>query len=312
MICQKPTSSWAKTARWRLIDVDSYQVKGNGRVYRCCVGTPEYTPAEHHLVDFSTVDRLPQSDAFGLGCLTFQLLVGPGNHSFAATCQGSGKPLTVVERIELGIWAYSGDHPDYVPRTAAPFDLLHPVLQPLVERCFVDGHVDPLKRPLPAEWVSALVEVQQDTDFVTHVAPQLETAAHAKHAAAVAKSLQTHVHAPRAGSRVGKRTQWTSRGSKLPSPGKRRFRFAAPKLTTLWIVALVAAALAATVVAWVLLHRVLNSVYLHKRGEHTLPTPALYQAIADQGVPLPRYRSMFPEFDSSQTVSQQPLQEKTK
>ncbi len=295
-----------------LIDVDSMQISRDGHTYRCCVGTGEYTPAELHGPEFSSVDRIPQSDVFGMGSLVFQLLVGPGNHPFVAHYLGNGNSLTLLQRIEQGVWAYSGNHPEYVPRTAAPFCLIHPVLQPLMEACFVDGHVDPLKRPLPADWINALSEVQQDADFVTHIAPQLETAAHAEHAATVAQVLQSYVHAPHAGSRVGKRTQLHCASPIRQSPRNRRFRFAVFNRRTLQAAAVVTVVLAVAMTGWWLLPRTPSSVYLKKRGEHTLPTPAMYEAITEQGDPLPRYRSMFPEFDSSQTAGHHTSQEKTK
>lgn len=179
-----------KDASVCLIDVDSMQITRAGFTYRCSVGAPEYTPPELHGTDFASVDRTVQHDAFGLACLIFQLLVGPGNHPFAARYIGTGNQLGVIQRIEQGIWAYAGVYPDYVVRTAAPLDLLHPVLQRLARASFLDGHTDPRLRPLPADWLSGLAEVNQDTDFLQNIAPQLENEARQKHAASVAASMR--------------------------------------------------------------------------------------------------------------------------
>ena len=60
-------------ARVTLIDTDSFQVRDpqNGRIYRCLVGTPEYTPREMQGRDFASVDRAPAHDYFGLAVLIF-------------------------------------------------------------------------------------------------------------------------------------------------------------------------------------------------------------------------------------------------
>src|SRR5438093_919042 len=58
-----------------LVDTDSFQVKAAERVFRCRVGSAEYTPPELQGARFADIDRGPQHDAFGLGVLIFQLLM---------------------------------------------------------------------------------------------------------------------------------------------------------------------------------------------------------------------------------------------
>ncbi len=67
-----------------LVDTDSFQVRDpqDGRVYRCPVGTAEYTPPELQSCDLSTVDRTSQHDCFGLAVIIFSILM-EGTHPFA-------------------------------------------------------------------------------------------------------------------------------------------------------------------------------------------------------------------------------------
>ena len=90
-----------------LMDTDSFQVRDpqNGVIYRCHVGTPEYTPSELQGRDFASVDRAPEHDLFGLAVLIFQLLM-EGTHPFAGTFQGRGEPPPLAERIDVGWFPY--------------------------------------------------------------------------------------------------------------------------------------------------------------------------------------------------------------
>lgn len=73
--------------RAALIDSDSFQIRANGKVFRCRVGVPEFTPPElQGVTSFSSIDRTTNHDNFGLAILIFQLLLG-GRHPF------SGVPL---------------------------------------------------------------------------------------------------------------------------------------------------------------------------------------------------------------------------
>ena len=58
----------------RLIDCDSFQIQGKGKLFRCNVGVAEYQPPELQGRDFSRIERLPQHDLFGLAVMIFQLL----------------------------------------------------------------------------------------------------------------------------------------------------------------------------------------------------------------------------------------------
>ena len=60
-----------------LVDTDSFQVREaqNGHVFRCPVGTPQFTPPELQNKPFASIDRAPENDRFGLAVLIFQLLM---------------------------------------------------------------------------------------------------------------------------------------------------------------------------------------------------------------------------------------------
>ena len=73
--------------RAALIDSDSFQIRANGKIFRCRVGVPEFTPPElQGVTSFSSIDRTENHDNFSLAILIFQLLLG-GRHPF------SGVPL---------------------------------------------------------------------------------------------------------------------------------------------------------------------------------------------------------------------------
>jgi DNA-binding helix-hairpin-helix protein with protein kinase domain len=153
----------APTALTTVVDTDSFQVWDavKGTIYRCRVGKPEFTPPEMQGKNFSLTDRTPQQDAFPLAILIFELLM-EGTHPFAGTYKGQGEPPAYEQRIAAGHFPYSYDpNIPYTPKTIAPpFELLHPSLQHLFMRCFVDGHIDPKLRPDPQAWQWALEEAE--------------------------------------------------------------------------------------------------------------------------------------------------------
>ena len=65
-----------------IIDTDSFQVKNpkNGKVYRCLVGSPGYTPPELMGKDFASIEQTEVHDRFRLGIIIYQLLFGGNNH----------------------------------------------------------------------------------------------------------------------------------------------------------------------------------------------------------------------------------------
>jgi DNA-binding helix-hairpin-helix protein with protein kinase domain len=153
----------APTALTTIVDTDSFQVWDGprGTIYRCRVGKPEFTPPEMQGKNFSITDRTAHQDAFPLGILIFELLM-EGTHPYAGTFKGQGEAPPYEQRISAGHFPYSyNPNTPYTPKTIAPpFEMLHPTLQHLFMRCFVDGHIDPKLRPDPQAWQWALEEAE--------------------------------------------------------------------------------------------------------------------------------------------------------
>ena len=150
-----------------VIDIDSFQVKEehDGQIifYPCPVGRPEYTPPELQGKRFKGEVRQPEQDAFALAVLIFQLLLG-GSHPFRTIWLGNGNPPPIEEKIFLGLFPYAKATARglVAPPPTLSLDILHPPLANLMLRCFVDGHDNPKKRPLPAEWENTLKEAEKN------------------------------------------------------------------------------------------------------------------------------------------------------
>lgn len=151
----------------RLVDTDSFQVRDrNGRIFRCSVGVPDYTPPEMCHKDLSKIDRNTNQDAFGLGVLIFQLLM-EGFHPFSGAPKN---PAFSVQQpimeycIEHGIFPYDSKSQNSYdpPPNAHDFTSLHPAVQKLFIKCFIGGHSDPSSRPSAAEWYNALGVARDD------------------------------------------------------------------------------------------------------------------------------------------------------
>ena len=141
-----------------LVDCDSFQVRDPaGRIYRCEVGVPEYTPPELQGRSFRDIDRDANHDRFGLAVLIFHMLM-MGRHPFSGLWQGSGE-MPIEKAIAEGRYAYargwaSGMKP---PPNTPPLALIDPSILDLFERAFAPaGRSGPPARPTPAEWEAAL------------------------------------------------------------------------------------------------------------------------------------------------------------
>ncbi len=146
-----------------LVDTDSFQVQdSNGKIYRCPVGVPDYTPPELQSQRLDSVDRTTNHDNFGLAVIIFQLLM-EGFHPF----MGLPKEPTLcsfeeiyLHNIKQGIFPYQRNYEFNPPPGAPLFKTLHPEIQNLFFRCFVDGHHNPSSRPTPLEWLDALEKAE--------------------------------------------------------------------------------------------------------------------------------------------------------
>jgi len=148
----------APNALISLIDCDSFQVPDSaaGKTYRSPVGKPEYTAPELSGKRFSDVDRTFASDSFALAVLLFQLLM-EGTHPYQARGRLVENAPSTESKILLGHFPYGVRGKDIAPPDhAPPFEMLHPEMQKLFERCFARGHRSPDQRPTPREWYSVL------------------------------------------------------------------------------------------------------------------------------------------------------------
>jgi DNA-binding helix-hairpin-helix protein with protein kinase domain len=143
------------TGTARLIDCDSFQVRGDGVVYPCEVGVARFTPPElqnRHL----RVERSSGHDAFGLAVLLFHL-VYLGRHPFDGVYLGHGE-MTSERAIAEFRFAYGRDAaarqikppPIHLPFKAAPLQITE-----LFERAFSPAAVKG-GRPTASEWSAAL------------------------------------------------------------------------------------------------------------------------------------------------------------
>jgi hypothetical protein len=137
-----------------LIDTDSFQITDGSTVYRCLVGTPEFTPSELYGTPFAQIDRSEEHDRFGLGVLIFLLVYG-GIHPFSGVWK-RGNPPEIGELICQGQYVYAPRSRLKPGPLHLPEDLVHPDVKTLFRRCFIDGHSNPLNRPSAAEWRIAL------------------------------------------------------------------------------------------------------------------------------------------------------------
>jgi serine/threonine protein kinase len=149
----------APNALTTLIDCDSFQIKdrGTGRVFYTRVGTGEYLPPELMGVDFKKgdYDRY-YSDLFALGILIFKFLMS-GFHPYQAKGPLVDDAPSTEEKIKKGYFAYSGKYKGVKPPDSAPpYDIIPPSIQELFDKCFIEGHKEPPKRPAAKEWFDAL------------------------------------------------------------------------------------------------------------------------------------------------------------
>ncbi|WP_027404612.1 protein kinase domain-containing protein [Aphanizomenon flos-aquae] len=140
-----------------IIDTDSFQVKNpkNGKVYRCLVGSPGYTPPELMGKDFDIIEQTEIHDRFRLGVIIYQLLFGGNNH-FQGKWTGAGEPPEPDEIIRRGLWLYSPNSLIEPVARTIPMIIVHPAIRECFLKCFNDGHKNPNLRPTAREWLEAL------------------------------------------------------------------------------------------------------------------------------------------------------------
>jgi DNA-binding helix-hairpin-helix protein with protein kinase domain len=152
-----------------IIDTDSFQVPyGNGNAYRCAVAQDGFLAPEFVGKDLRAVNRTIESDCFALAVLIFNLLM-MYNHPFDAEYIGNGNPPAITDRIVAGHFPHArpGDRVRgaYRPMDLPPFGVLHPGIQDLFWKCFLDGHSDARRRPTAVGWMAALETAERQLTF---------------------------------------------------------------------------------------------------------------------------------------------------
>ncbi|MEH2292422.1 eIF2A-related protein [Nostoc sp.] len=140
-----------------IIDTDSFQVRNpvNGKIYRCPVGSPDYTPPELIDQDFSSIDQTEVHDRFRLAVIIYQLLFG-GQTLFTGNWIGAGEIPETNELIRQGLWLYAPNSLIQPVDRTIPLEIVHPEIQRCFLRCFNDGYKNPNLRPTARDWVQAL------------------------------------------------------------------------------------------------------------------------------------------------------------
>jgi len=158
----------SNTAMVTLVDCDSMQVpRADGTTFRCAVGTPEFTPGELQGMSFAAIDRSWVHDSFALTALIFQLLM-EGIHPFAGVWRGKGDAPSLFENIRKGAFPYAKLSDLAPPLAALPFETLPLAIQALFQRCFIEGHTRPIRRPPAHEWLQVLSEAEQHLSQCQH------------------------------------------------------------------------------------------------------------------------------------------------
>ena len=144
-----------------VVDTDSFQVSNRktGQIFRCPVGTADFTPPELQGANFREIDRRHEHDLFGLAVLLFQLLMS-GEHPFdGATDREDHGAWDRGERIRRRTnFPFGPEHTPFRKRPAAPpLSSLDQELQTLFVRCFSEGMHHLAKRPDAATWHAALI-----------------------------------------------------------------------------------------------------------------------------------------------------------
>lgn len=145
----------SKKATVTLIDADSFQIYTNGQLYRCLVGTEEYTPPElHGTNNYGDIARTIDHDCFGLAVHIFQLLffAHPYSGVPAKNVEGS-----LGDYIAANRFAYSLRRSMHTGMAPPPYRITLDVFPDAISHLFETAFdVKPLRRPRAKDWVIAL------------------------------------------------------------------------------------------------------------------------------------------------------------
>jgi len=162
-----------------LIDVDSFQVNINGKLFTCDVGTPLFTPPELQSRPFRGLVRTANHDLFGLAVILFHLLF-MGRHPYAGVWRGPGD-MPIERAIAENRFAYGTNAARFQigrPPATLQLDAFGPAIASLFESAF-SAAPNP-KRPTATEWIGALgalaQSLQQCTKSQAHFYPKQSSA----------------------------------------------------------------------------------------------------------------------------------------
>jgi len=152
-----------------IIDCDSFQVRDpdTGEIFPSPVGKPEYTAPElsDQAKRYEDMKRTPESDAFALAILLFELLM-----ENMSPYQGKGPALSdapsTSAKLKKGLFPYISENKGVEPPPyAPPFKILHPHLKDLFIHCFDEGHGRPDQRPTAGEWFRVFKSLKDEDEF---------------------------------------------------------------------------------------------------------------------------------------------------
>lgn len=141
-----------------LIDADSFQFRLNGKIYRCVVGVPDFTPPELHRTNLENVVRTIEHDNFSLAVAIFHLLF-MGRHPYAG--QQKGPDISLGEAIAQNRFAFSLKRRSATqtmpPPGALTMDLFSKLVSDAFERAF---GLNPSARPNASDWIGVLTNLE--------------------------------------------------------------------------------------------------------------------------------------------------------
>jgi DNA-binding helix-hairpin-helix protein with protein kinase domain len=148
-----------------LMDTDSFQVPRGGRGhYACLVGDALYWPPELLDVDLAKhAGSREASDRYALGVLLFQLFMD-GLRPYQSRGSAVSGLESLADKTRAGHYPWASPKRGVLepPASAPDYRALPKPIRAAFERCFVDGHRKPSKRPSADEWYAALAKVRDN------------------------------------------------------------------------------------------------------------------------------------------------------
>ena len=138
----------------KLIDCDSFQVRGNNNIkYYCEVGVAQFTPPEIQNAKNFKMERIPNHDNFGLAILIFQLLF-MGRHPFSGVFHGKGD-LPIEKAIAEYRFAFSkASHLKLIspPPNSVDLAIVPADIEASFEQAFTEKGIQYPYRPTARNW----------------------------------------------------------------------------------------------------------------------------------------------------------------